>query len=79
MGLAPLTWVELKAYCDTRRNELTGWEANVVINMSRAYVSMSREAETITCFPPYQRELTPEEWQERSEMIRKQLDNVGKK
>lgn len=74
MGLSPLTWMELEAYSVMSKRQLTGWESDSVMAMSRAYVSMARNAESITCIPPYQRELTSEEWAERAEQIKRKMD-----
>ena len=62
MGRTPITWQELKAYSDLSKVELTSWESERVISMSRAYCSMIVEAgDNRAMKAPYMPELTDEE------------------
>jgi len=53
MGIAPLSWSELKAFTDLSGYALTGWESEQIIAMSRAFCSMNAKAQKIGCPAPY--------------------------
>lgn len=53
MGAVPLTWSEIKAYCELTGVKLDAWEVSVIMRLSRAYVSMLSEAKSPDCAPPY--------------------------
>lgn len=53
MGAVPLTWSEIKAYCELTGVNLDVWEVGVIMRLSRAYVSMLSEAKNPDAEPPY--------------------------
>lgn len=53
MGMQPISWQELDAFCSRSVTGLNGWEAKQVMRMSRAYCSMHKKAEKPNCLPPY--------------------------
>lgn len=63
-GLMPLTWQELQAYNSMTGETIESWEAEQIIDMSKAYVSFSRQADELNCFPPFEPEVTEEQEQE---------------
>lgn len=63
-GLIPLSWRELQAYRELSGVIIDGWECEQVIEMSKAYVAFSRDADDINCIAPYSPELTEEQEQE---------------
>lgn len=44
MGRAPITWTEIDAYKRCSGYDLSGWECEQIIMMSRHYLSMYHEA-----------------------------------
>lgn len=61
MSIAPLTWSEVKAYSDLSRQDLTAWEAENVMMMSREYCSFSQKAKDWVCVQPYWPEMDEDE------------------
>lgn len=61
MSMIPISWTELSAYCQLSKTDLTAWEADHVIAMSREYCSFIQEAKSETCPQPYWPEMTSEE------------------
>lgn len=53
MGMAPLTWLDVKAYSDITGSNLTAWEADNVITMSRQYCVWHRKGEEQGCPSPW--------------------------
>jgi hypothetical protein len=53
MGLFNLTWNELSAYCNLSRVNLTAWESQQVINMSREYCSWVNKGKDPNCGSPW--------------------------
>jgi hypothetical protein len=43
MGLSPLSYTEIKAYCDLTGNEFTPDEVTIIRNMSQLYVNQSHD------------------------------------
>lgn len=43
-GAGGLTWLELKAWSDLSGNDLTGWEADTVMHLSRTYAATLAES-----------------------------------
>lgn len=53
MGLAPLTWSEIKAFIDVNELELTLWERGMLKKMSDAYCNEYSHASSPTRPAPY--------------------------
>lgn len=53
MGLAPVSFTELDAYCNRMQTDLTAWESIQVINMSREYCSWLNKGKDKTCVSPW--------------------------
>lgn len=53
MGVVPLSWVEIDAFLRRSSYELQDYEAEIVFNMSRAYVSWLNKGSDINCFSPW--------------------------
>lgn len=53
MGMIPITWSEMDSFLKCSKYELTGWEAEHIIKMSRAYCSMVNQGKEIGCPSPY--------------------------
>jgi hypothetical protein len=52
MGNVPITWQELKAWQDQTGIELQPWEARILKQASRAYVTQAQESTKPNCPPP---------------------------
>ena len=78
-GAIPVTWQELDAYCRLSGSDVDGWEAEQIINMSKAYVAMSRKADDISCSSPYSPELTEEQEQEIKAQTAANAKNILRK
>jgi hypothetical protein len=61
MGSAPLSWRELSEWQRNTAVDLAPWEARLIRQLSVAYVNESRRAESETCPPPWQAEVTQRE------------------
>lgn len=53
MGITPISWMELKAFNDLSGYELTGWESEQIIEMSRTFCYMNNKAQKLGCPAPY--------------------------
>lgn len=53
MGMTPFTWVDVDAFCNVSGYRLSGWQAEQVVLMSRAYCRMAHEARKLSCPAPY--------------------------
>ena len=53
MGIVPLSWTEIDAFLRRSSYELDDFEAEIVFNMSRAYVSWLNKGADINCFSPW--------------------------
>ena len=77
MGATYLTWQEVQAFSDASKYNLSGWEAEQLIQMSRAFVNQSRKAQDIDCLPPYtDHRQTAEEKQQMRARVSKKLDSM---
>ena len=38
-GITPLTWTEIKSWCEVTQTELSSWEATMVMSLSRHFSS----------------------------------------
>lgn len=78
MGITAISWLELSAYCSITVTDLSGWESEIIMDMSRAYSSTFRKAEDPTMTAPftmiddddalkYQREIVVKQFKEMKE------------
>lgn len=61
MGMVPLSWREINAWCDRTRVDLAPWEARLIRRLSTEYLAESRRAESENCPPPWRAEVTRRE------------------
>ena len=61
MGLAPLSWREIDAWCNRTGVDLPPWEARLIRQLSVEYLAESRRAESENCPPPWRAEVTERE------------------
>ena len=61
MGVAPLSWREIDAWCARTGVDLDPWEARLIRRLSAEYLAEGRRAESETCPPPWRGEVTPQE------------------
>lgn len=61
MGMVPLSWREINAWCDRTRVELSPWEARLIRRLSTEYLAESRRAESENAPPPWRAEVTQRE------------------
>jgi len=61
MGMVPLSWCEINAWCDRTRIDLAPWEARLIRKLSTEYLAESRRAESENCPPPWKAEVTQRE------------------
>ena len=78
MTMIPLTWAELYAYCQLSKTDLTVWEADHVIAMSREYCSFLQTAKSETCVQPYWPEMTAKERETYHKSISRLTDETEK-
>lgn len=64
MGLIPLTWSELDAYVRRSKVDLSAWESDHVIMMSREYCAFIQKAKSETCVQPYWPDMSKKEQRE---------------
>jgi len=72
MGMVPLSWREINAWCDGTRVDLAPWERRLIRKLSTEYLAESRRAESENCPPPWRAEVTQRELdveQARLEML----------
>jgi hypothetical protein len=60
MGVAPLSWTTIDAWCRRTGIDLSPWEARLIRRLSQDYIAMSRKAECETCPPPWRAPTSPE-------------------
>lgn len=53
MGMAPLSWREIDAWCNRTRIDLSPWEARLIRRLSSTYLTESRRAEDENCPAPW--------------------------
>ena len=61
MGMVPLSWREINAWCDRTRVDLAPWEARFIRRMSTEYLAEGRRAESENAPPPWRAEVTQRE------------------
>lgn len=61
MGETPISWTEVKSYSDIMQLELSPFESESLVNMSKAYIRFKHEAtENRALVSPYQPEIKKE-------------------
>ena len=60
MGLIPIDWTDIDAYCNRSSFDLSPWECEQLFFMSKCYVSQVNNTDKYNG-NPYQREYTDEE------------------
>jgi len=53
-GITSISWQEIKAFKELSGEEIDWWEADVLMSMSHAYVSMYHRASDANMPPPYE-------------------------
>lgn len=53
IGLSGTTWRDVQAWCDVKRTQLTPWESNAVMEMSRTYAASMNEYRDKMAGAPY--------------------------
>ncbi len=71
MGVAPLSWRTIDAWCARTGIDLAPWEARLIRSLSSSYVAMGRVAEDETCAPPWRMLVAQQE--RDSEMARLEM------
>lgn len=61
MGVAPISWQTIDAWCNRTGVDLPPWEARLLRKLSIAYVAEGRRAESENCPPPWQWPVTEAE------------------
>ena len=51
-GLQPIAPIDIKAYCDLFKQELSIWEVEQVLEMAREFVGAHAEYDGTDCAPP---------------------------
>ena len=72
MGAFSITWQELDAYSRLSQTELTAWESEQVITMSKlycSYLNVGKKSSRV----PYEREYTEEEIQDSKDAMTRVL------
>jgi hypothetical protein len=72
MGMSPISWREIDAWCHRTGIDLSPWEAQILRRLSVEYLAESRRAEDENCPSPCRTEVTQSEReteQARLEMV----------
>jgi len=72
MGAIPLTWSEVNSFAHGSGYQLTGWQSEHLIKMSRDYCYMLSKGADVNCPAPYQEGYNAED------MKQKMRDKVAK-
>ena len=75
MQLTPVTFTELDAYCHRAKVDLTAWESQNVINMSRDYCSWLHKGAEPECTSPWN-DTSPEAIAENDRRIAEQMKSL---
>lgn len=67
LGLAPIGWRDIEAWQACTATRLPPWQARMLVELSREYVSFSREAEKPDCLSPISDEAQTENRREAVE------------
>jgi len=73
MGVSAISWSELRNYCELTGTELSPWEAEQVMMMSRAYTASLRRSDDPLMPPPFTAEETDDEIQARRAAVVEQM------
>lgn len=74
MGESPVKWSEVKSYTDLMQLELSPFEAESIVNMSKAYIRFKHEAtEHRGVQSPYAPEITKEDQIKRVEHFERKI------
>lgn len=71
MSIVPISWTELDSYCRRSRTDLSAWESDKVIMMSREYCSFIEKAKSERCIQPYWPDMSESERKKYNESISK--------
>jgi len=80
-GIASISWQEIKAFKELSGEEIDWWEADVLMSLSRAYVSMYHRASDAHMPPPYEtddEELIQQHRKEETRLIKQRLRGSAK-
>ena len=78
-GVQSFTWQDVQAYSTMSAKDLTWWESEQLIAMSRAYCNMHHKAKKYSCKSPYQsKALDVSEIQKLHDEVDKKLDSFFK-
>lgn len=61
MGVAPLSWREIDAWCARTGVDLEPWEGRLLRRLSSEYIAEGRRAESENCPPPWRAPVTERE------------------
>ncbi|WP_245824717.1 phage tail assembly chaperone [Sphingomonas azotifigens] len=61
MGVGPVSWLTIDAWCRLRGIDLPAWEALLIRQLSVEYVAEQRRAESENCPPPWRWQVTEAE------------------
>lgn len=61
MGVVPISWREMDAWCSRTGVDLDPWEARLIRRLSAAYVAEGRAAESEAAPPPWRAPVTKRE------------------
>ena len=77
MGLQPISVVDIKAYCELFKEELTIWEVEQLLNMAKVFVGAHTEYDGVDCAPPSTKkdEITDEHLRDVSNRLKQLLIN----
>lgn len=70
MGASPLSWREIEAWQRSTNVCLDPWEARLIRQLSREYLSEAHRAESENCPPPWRTEVTQRELEVEEEQLR---------
>lgn len=56
MGITPLTWSSIDGFCNRSTYDLEGWQAEIIIDMSRIYCSWINKGKVDICSSPWKHE-----------------------
>ncbi|WP_404711483.1 hypothetical protein [Sphingomonas sp. MMS24-J13] len=69
MGVAPLSWSEINAWCDRTGIEIAPWEARLIRRLSVEYIAFGRKAEAENCPPPWKAEVSRAEIEHEASLL----------
>ena len=77
MGAMPVTWTEIDSFCSRSGINLGHWECQQLRMMSEEYCHYLSKGAEDGCQPPYARELTAEEFQEKAKKAQDEFDRFA--